>query len=400
MCMSECCSVTPIKSASPDPTPGAAADVLGAATLSAAAPPGRTPSPSSAPNVGLTRRHVLAGAAGLAGSLALPRLGWARSPRFGRPADSGCRDLTPALVGGRVPTDASSLTVRWLGCTNFELAYRGQVILLDAYYDRGPRNRPIGFTPDQVRRADAVFIGHGHGDHMSDAVQVSAQTGATVVGAPVTMDRAFRGGLPASRGLTVTGRGGERLRFNGFTVEPILGHHSILPGAVIAAFRQAISTVIGNPTPEEAAAEAAIFARGTSDPRVITEGTIAYLFEFDSGFKLIYRNSAGPITDDEREAMARVGRTDVAIVAYIGQYVADVQTAVTLPLVELYNPAVYLPAHHDEIAGIFLDMGTEPLFMAIRDARPQTTSISPLYRTPVCFNVRARKPDDDDDDGD
>ncbi|HEY8369345.1 MAG TPA: hypothetical protein VIM86_08510 [Thermodesulfobacteriota bacterium] len=101
-----------------------------------------------------------------------------------------------------------------------------------------------------------------------------------------------------------------------------------------------------------AAAEAAIRARGTFDPRVITEGTIAYLFRLDSGFTLIYRNSAGPITDHEREAMARVRRTDVAIVAYIG---------------------------------------TEPLFMAIRDTRPEPTTISPLYREPVCLDVGRRK---------
>ncbi len=388
MCTSECTG--PASKVIGLKTLGETAGVLGAVAALPAAPSGGTPIPPGAPSGGITRRHILAGAAGLAGSLLLPRMGWAQSSRLGPPAAPGCSDLTPALVGGHVPSDASRLTVRWLGCTNYELAYRDQVILLDTYYDRGPRNRPIGFTPAQVRRADAIFIGHGHGDHMSDAVQVSAQTGATVFGAPVTMERAFSGGLPASRGVTVTGRGGERFRFDGFTVEPILGHHSVLSGAVIASFQQAIRTVIGPPTPEQAAAEAAIFARGTFDPRVITEGTIAYLFTFDSGFKLIYRDSAGPITEYEREALARAGRTDVAIVAYIGQYVAGAQVAATLPLVELYNPDVYLPAHHDEIAGIFLDMGTEPLFMAIRDTRPETTSISPLYRTPVCLNVNAR----------
>jgi L-ascorbate metabolism protein UlaG (beta-lactamase superfamily) len=318
-------------------------------------------------------------------------MAWAESSQMAHTTADGCSDLTPALIGGPVPASASRLTIRWLGCTNYELAYRSQVILLDTYYDRGPRNRSIGFTAEQVRRANAIFIGHGHGDHMSDAVQVAAQTGARVIGAPVTMDRAFSGGLPSSQGVTVTGRGGELLRFNGFTVEPILARHSTLSPTVLAAFRNAITTVIGSPTPEVAAIEAAIFAKGTSDPRVITEGTIAYLFTFDSGFKLIYRNSAGPITEFEREAMARVGRTDVAIVAYIGQYVAEAQIAVTLPLIELYNPDVFLPAHHDEIAGTFLDIGTEPLFMAIRDTRPTTTSIAPLYRTPVCLNVAARR---------
>jgi hypothetical protein len=55
------------------------------------------------------------------------------------------------------------------------------------------------------------------------------------------------------------------------------------------------------------------------------------------------------------------GKTDVAIVAYIGHYVARRQIAVTLPIIELCNPRLYLPAHHDEIPGIFMDIGTEPV---------------------------------------
>jgi L-ascorbate metabolism protein UlaG (beta-lactamase superfamily) len=372
------------------PEPAQAPTVMAAAAVLAAGGVRAGASASAGQPLGLSRRQILAGASGLAASLMLPRRAAANSSRFGPTAAPGCDDLTPALVGGPVPTDATRLTIRWLGCTNYELAYRDQVVLFDTYYERGPRNRPLGFTVNQVHRADAIFIGHGHFDHMSDAVQVSAQTGAPVIGAPVTMEKALASGLPASKAVTVTGRGGELLRFNGFTVEPILAHHSILSGAVLAAFGQAIGTVIGPPTAEQAAAEAVIRAKGTSSPLVITEGTIAYLFTFDTGFKLIYRNSAGPITAYERDALARVGRTDVAIVAYIGQYVAGNQIAITLPLVDLYNPDIYLPCHHDEIAGIFLDMGTEPLFMAIRDSRPNTTSIAPLYRTPICLNVAAK----------
>ena len=44
---------------------------------------------------------------------------------------------------------------------------------------------------------------------------------------------------------------------------------------MLAAFGQAIGTVIGPPTAEQAAAEAVIRAKGTSSPLVITEGTAA-----------------------------------------------------------------------------------------------------------------------------
>jgi hypothetical protein len=41
-------------------------------------------------------------------------------------AAPACRTLTPALTGGPMPPDGI-LAVRWLGTTNFELAYNGQV---------------------------------------------------------------------------------------------------------------------------------------------------------------------------------------------------------------------------------------------------------------------------------
>lgn len=318
--------------------------------------------------------------------LLLPSAAFADKTFVVSPDVPACRSLTPAAVGGPMPPEGI-LAIRWLGTTNFELAYGGQVFLLDAYYDRGPRNRPIGFGPKDVKRASAIFVGHAHFDHMSDAASVGTQTGAQVIGAPTVTETAISLGLPASQAATV--RGGEVLKYKGLTVEAILARHSTLAPEVLDAFRKAITAAAGAPTSEEAAAEAAILKRGTFDPKVITEGTIAYLFTFDGGFRLIFRNSAGPITDAERAVVKRIGgRTDVAIVGYIGQYVAQRQLAATLPIVQLYNPRLYLPAHHDEIAGTFVDIGLEPLFMAIRDQMPGTSYLSPLYREPVCVDVR------------
>jgi L-ascorbate metabolism protein UlaG (beta-lactamase superfamily) len=89
------------------------------------------------------------------------------------------------------------------------LAYRDQVILLDTFYDRGPRYRPIGFTVDRVKRADAILIGHGHSDHISDVGRVAKQTGAKVIGAPITIETAIKLGVPETQTTVV--RGGEIL---------------------------------------------------------------------------------------------------------------------------------------------------------------------------------------------
>jgi L-ascorbate metabolism protein UlaG (beta-lactamase superfamily) len=113
----------------------------------------------------------------------------------------------PAMLGGRVNPDPDALTVRWYGTSNFELNFADRVVLLDAFYDRGPRMRGIGFRPDDVIRADAVLIGHPHYDHISDAAQVAAATGAPVAVHPLGADVLTRGGLDVSQILPVTGLG-------------------------------------------------------------------------------------------------------------------------------------------------------------------------------------------------
>ena len=100
--------------------------------------------------------------------------------------DSGCEVPTLVSTGGAAPRNPHTLAIRWTGYSNFELAYGGQIMLLDAYFDRGSMFAPLGFKAADVKKADVILIGHGHHDHMSDAASVAIRTGAVVVGAPLT----------------------------------------------------------------------------------------------------------------------------------------------------------------------------------------------------------------------
>lgn len=341
---------------------------------------------------GVTLLVVLTGIAAGACARAPANGGQYTSSHAQRPDDaraasvSACKDLTPAAVGGFMPEEPV-LTLRWLGTTNFELAYGQTVALLDAFYDRGPRNRPIGISAGAVSRADLIFIGHGHFDHIADAATIAKKTGALVVGAPLSIQVVLDAGLPHAQTRTVTGQGGELLRFPDFTVEPVLAQHSVLSRPAMAKFGEIVSELLPPPTADEVQAERIIEARGGSDPRVRTQGTLAFLFTFKSGFRLLFLDSAGPITEAEKQLMHQVKQIDVAIIAYQGQYLAETQMAVTLPLIKLFRPRLYIAAHHDALAGYFPDLGVEPLFMAIRDELPGTETIAPLYRTPICLSV-------------
>ncbi|HEX2828427.1 MAG TPA: MBL fold metallo-hydrolase [Burkholderiales bacterium] len=246
---------------------------------------------------------------------------------------------------------------------------------------------PLGFRAADVTRADLILIGHGHVDHMSDAAEVGARTGATVVGAPVTTEKLLTQPIPKEQVKTVTGRGGETMRFKGYTVEPILGRHGEPPPAVAKAFGDALKATTTPPTKEQTEELARIRAKGTSDKRVLAEGTIAYLITFDTGFRLMWRNSGGAVTDYEKAVMARVGRVDVALVAVSASYIQELTVKQALEHARTYRPDVYMPGHHD---GSYNNLWrpTEPLFQAIKDENPAIVAVSKSYREPTCFDTR------------
>ncbi len=159
-------------------------------------------------------------AASLSSPIADPR---ADRERMSATDDPGCTASTLVSTGGAFPKDSRTLAIRWTGYTNYELAYNGQIILLDAHFDRGSMFPPLGFTAADIKRANVILLGHGHLDHMSDAASVGARTGAIVVGAPVTTDKLKTQAIDPKQIRTVTGRGGELLEFPGYKVEPILG---------------------------------------------------------------------------------------------------------------------------------------------------------------------------------
>jgi hypothetical protein len=62
-----------------------------------------------------------------------------------------------------------------------------------------------------------------------------------------------------------------------------------------------------------------------------------------------------------------------------------------MPLIKLFNPKLYLPAHHDALFGKWLDLGVEPLFTALRDEMKGTKILAPLYRSPICIATAGAK---------
>jgi L-ascorbate metabolism protein UlaG (beta-lactamase superfamily) len=315
----------------------------------------------------------------------------AQSAKAAMQQDPACQSLTPVSAGGPAPKGPETVVVRWLGWTNYEIAYRGEVFLLDAYYDRGPRMHPIGVAPADIKKANAIFIGHAHFDHMSDAATVAKQTGAPVIGASFASEVLARGGVPAKQFKAV--KGGEVMQYPGVTVEAALGHHNVIATTVPQGFleKQAAAleaaSLLKPPTAAEQQQLDAIRSRGSRDPKIADQGVINYLFTFGDGFHVLFADSPGPITESQRALIQTVPAVDVAMLPYF-DFDAGIPPLVNL--VKAFKPSTVFLGHHDA-EGTMKWASNYPAALAIRDASPKTRTMDVIYRTPVCFDAVSKE---------
>jgi|SRR3954447_5603571 L-ascorbate metabolism protein UlaG (beta-lactamase superfamily) len=69
------------------------------------------------------------------------------------------------------------LNIRYLGHAAFALESDGKTVLVDPFLTGNPK---AAATADEVA-ADAIFLTHGHEDHLGDTVDIAKRTGAQVV---------------------------------------------------------------------------------------------------------------------------------------------------------------------------------------------------------------------------
>jgi hypothetical protein len=305
-------------------------------------------------------------------------------PRPPAAMQAACLSLVPASQGGPMPTGDVAI-LRWLGTSNYELAYHGRIVIMDAFYDRPARTTSLGFTVDQVRKADVILVGHAHYDHISDVAPVAAQTGAPVVGSAITIAEAIALGVPKAQTVTVVGN--ETLRYGDIAIRPVHIIHSTIEDGLIPALDALYKLDAPPLTEEQKVQSAAVLARGSWDPKIITEGTMGFTFTFTNGFTIVWFDSVGNPNPEERHLASVLAPVDVAIFPWTPHPISETQLAYTIQHLQLFRPRLYLPDHHDSIWGVWLDNGLAPLFMKIRDDLPGTAFTEPLYRSAICVNT-------------
>jgi len=329
----------------------------------------------------------------------------ARSAQFDQ--EAACQTLQPASAGGPLPKNPDIMVLRYFSYGNYEVAYRGRVLLLDAFYDtsRSPLAAPVGLKESDVTRADAILVGHTHLDHFADAPAIAKRTGAPVFLAPPGVGYVKSHGLPESQIHIV--RGGETISQPGFQIQTALGIHMVTPQDASKAYNEFVrkSSLL---TPEQQKqftdwltpiSQAATANEDPLDPDndTIYHGTIVYVVTFDGGFRLVFSDSAGVLSGGERvladSIHAAGGKIDLAILGYLdGGFSVPRAIHNILTRVNVWKPGILLPSHfHD---GDLLypipmpEMPAAPLLEALRDQAPNTLGISPLFRSPVCIDTK------------
>jgi L-ascorbate metabolism protein UlaG (beta-lactamase superfamily) len=69
------------------------------------------------------------------------------------------------------------MDIRWLGHAAFALEAEGKTVLVDPFLT----GNPAGAAAAEDVQADAIFLTHGHADHLGDTVAIAKRTGAPVV---------------------------------------------------------------------------------------------------------------------------------------------------------------------------------------------------------------------------
>src|SRR3954454_1414459 len=69
------------------------------------------------------------------------------------------------------------MQIRWLGHSAFALEHDGKTVLVDPFLTGNPK---AAASADDIA-ADAIFLTHGHADHIGDTVAIAKRTGAPVV---------------------------------------------------------------------------------------------------------------------------------------------------------------------------------------------------------------------------
>ena len=223
--------------------------------------------------------------------------------------------------------------MKWLGTAGWEMRIGDSTILIDPFLTRREAAAGVEWktNDDEVSRiitkADFIFAGHSHADHIADIPVIAKRFGAKVIGSRTTTNIALSAGVDKSQLTTISG--GEKLDFKDFSVQVIESQHGVLnrggrrrQGKFAEVLRPWTGPIMGD-----------AFVEG---------GCYVYYFTF--GHLRVLHQSTGNFIEDNLKGL----QPDVAILADNSNY--DWTDAL-----KILRPKTVIIHHYDEWRTSFAD---------------------------------------------
>ena len=116
------------------------------------------------------------------------------------------------------------MKLTWFGTAAFRVQIGETLLYLDPYLSRNPQARPVvPLRPEEITRADYIFLSHGHFDHSYDVPMIASQTGARVFAHSAVCDALRNQGVPDEQLRPLQGI--ETIGLGSFRVRTIPGSH-------------------------------------------------------------------------------------------------------------------------------------------------------------------------------
>jgi L-ascorbate metabolism protein UlaG (beta-lactamase superfamily) len=232
----------------------------------------------------------------------------------------------PRLSYSSEITPSNTVAMKWLGTAGWEIRVGTTVILIDPFITR--RTASVGEewrTNEEevlrvIKKADFIFAGHSHADHIADIPFIAKRFGAKVIGSRTTTNIALTGGVDKSQ-LTIVS-GGEKLEFNDFSVQVLESQHGVLTRG--GRRRQARSEEVLRPW------------SGPINGNAFVEGG-SYLYYFTLGKLRVLHQSTGNFVEEKLTGL----QPDIAFLAENRNY--DWPEAL-----KILKPKTVVIHHYDE----------------------------------------------------
>jgi L-ascorbate metabolism protein UlaG (beta-lactamase superfamily) len=204
------------------------------------------------------------------------------------------------IIHAAEPAAATPVRMKWLGTAGWEIQVGSTTILIDPFITRHEAAPTVEWKTDEaevlrvLNKADFIFAGHSHADHIADIPFIAKRFGAKVIGSRTTTNIAITAGVDKAQVTTIAG--GEKLEFKDFTVQVVESNHGTLTRG--GQRRQPRSAEILKPW------------NGPITGKSFVEGG-SYLYYFSFGNRRVLHQSTGSFIEANLKGL----QPDVAILA-------------------------------------------------------------------------------------